>query len=37
MTGGATLTYDSGLISANFYSGPGGSYALSPGSYVIAQ
>ncbi len=37
MTGGATLTYDSGLVNANFYSGPGGSYAISPGSYVIVQ
>jgi hypothetical protein len=37
MTGGASLTYDSGLINANFYSGPGGSYNLVPGTYVISQ
>lgn len=35
MTGGATLTYDSGLISAHFSSGPGGSWTFQPGSYVI--
>lgn len=37
MTGGAELTYDSGLISENFYSGPGGSWAFVPGTYVITQ
>jgi hypothetical protein len=37
MTGGATLTYDSGLINSSFYSGPGGSWALMPGSYVITD
>jgi len=35
MDGGATLIYDSGLINANFSTGPGGSWALFPGSYVI--
>jgi hypothetical protein len=37
MTGGATLTYDSGLVNANFYSGPGGAFAIVPGTYVISQ
>ncbi len=37
MTGGATLNYDSGLISENFFSGPGGSWSYIPGSYVIQQ
>jgi Tfp pilus assembly protein PilX len=37
MTGGATLVYDSGLISANFTSGPGGSWQYQPGSYVIVK
>jgi hypothetical protein len=37
MTGGAQLTYDSGLINANFYSGPGGSFTIAPGSYVITN
>lgn len=37
MSGGATLTYDSGLVNANFYSGPGGSYQLVSGSYAIVQ
>ncbi len=37
MSGGATLTYDSGLISANFSSGPGGSWQYQPGSYVIVK
>ena len=36
MGSGATLTYDSGLISSNFSSGPGGSWAFVPGTYVIA-
>jgi len=35
MGGGAELTYDSGLISENFYSGPGGSWKFVPGSYII--
>lgn len=35
MSGGATLYYDSGLISENFSSGPGGSWSYTPGSYVI--
>lgn len=37
MTGGATLTYDSGLISENFNSGPGGSWAPVAGSYIIVD
>jgi type 1 fimbria pilin len=37
MTGGATLQYDSGLISENFSSGPGGSWEFVPGSYVIVH
>lgn len=37
MSGGATLTYDSGLISSNFSSGPGGSWVFVPGTYVISQ
>lgn len=37
MTGGATLTYDSGLISENFNSGPGGSWAPVAGSYIIIE
>jgi len=37
MDGGATLLYDSGLINANFTSGPGGSWQYQPGSYVIAK
>jgi hypothetical protein len=35
MDGGATLYYDSGLISENFSSGPGGSWQFVPGSYGI--
>lgn len=37
MTGGAELIYDTGLVNSSFYSGPGGSYALKPGTYVITQ
>ncbi len=37
MDGGATLTYDSGLVSENFYSGPGGSWEFVPGSYAITN
>jgi Tfp pilus assembly protein PilX len=37
MSGGATLEYDSGLINANFSSGPGGSWKYQPGSYVIVK
>jgi len=37
MSGGATLTYDSGLINANFSSGPGGSWEFVPGTYAITQ
>jgi Tfp pilus assembly protein PilX len=37
MDGGATLIYDSGLINANFTSGPGGSWQYQPGSYVIVK
>jgi Tfp pilus assembly protein PilX len=37
MSGGATLIYDSGLVNANFTSGPGGSWEYQPGSYVIAK
>lgn len=37
MEGGATLQYDSGLINANFSSGPGGSWTFVPGSYAITQ
>lgn len=36
MTGGAELTYDSGLVNSNFSSGPGGSWEFVPGSYSIA-
>jgi hypothetical protein len=35
MTGGATLTYDNGLISTEFLSGNGGSWAFLPGTYTI--
>lgn len=35
MGGGATLTYDSGLINTNFFSGSGGSWAFVPGTYSI--
>ncbi|MCL5667144.1 MAG: hypothetical protein M1383_05245 [Patescibacteria group bacterium] len=35
MDGGATLIYDSGLISSDFSTGPGGSWAITPDSYVI--
>jgi len=34
---GATLTYDSGLISEDFSSGPGGSWHFVGGSYQITQ
>lgn len=37
MDGGASLVYDSGLISANFSSGPGGSWTFSPGTYAITR
>lgn len=37
MSGGATLTYDSGLANMNFSSGPGGSWQFVPGSYVITR
>jgi hypothetical protein len=37
MDGGATLTYDSGLINANFTSGPGASWTISAGSYAITR
>ncbi|MCX6766718.1 MAG: hypothetical protein NT170_02975 [Candidatus Moranbacteria bacterium] len=37
MDGGATLLYDSGLINANFTSGPGGSWQYQKGSYVIVK
>jgi hypothetical protein len=37
MTHGATLIYDSGLINANFTSGPGGSWQSQPGTYVIVK
>ena len=37
MSGGAVLTYDSGLINTNFSSGPGGSWIFIPGSYAITQ
>ena len=37
MTGGATLYYDSGLISENFSSGPGGSWEFTSGSYIITK
>jgi hypothetical protein len=36
MDSGATLTYDSGLVNADFSSGPGGSWAFVPGTYSIA-
>jgi hypothetical protein len=35
MGGGASLTYDSGLISTEFFSGSGGSWAFIPGTYSI--
>ena len=35
MSGGATLTYDTGLVNENFYSGSGGSWAFVPGTYTI--
>lgn len=37
MTGGASLTYDAGLVNSSFSSGPGGSWEFVPGSYVIVQ
>jgi hypothetical protein len=37
MSGGAVLEYDSGLVNANFTSGPGGSWQFQPGSYVIEK
>jgi hypothetical protein len=37
MDGGATLVYDSGLVNANFSSGPGGSWEYEPGTYVIVK
>ncbi len=37
MSGGSQLIYDSGLVNANFTSGPGGSWNFMPGSYVISQ
>jgi hypothetical protein len=37
LDGGATLIYDSGLISTNFSSGPGGSWEIIPGTYVIVR
>lgn len=37
MSGGATLDYDSGLINANFSSGPGGSWGVVPGTYAITD
>ena len=33
----ATITYTSGLQSASFSSGPGGSWAVVPGTYAITQ
>ena len=33
----ATISYQSGLQNANFSSGPGGSWAVMPGSYAILQ
>ncbi|MDD3486927.1 MAG: hypothetical protein PHF35_00915 [Candidatus Moranbacteria bacterium] len=37
MSGGAQLIYDSGLVNANFSSGPGGSWEYKPGTYVIVK
>lgn len=37
MSGGASLSYDSGLVNSNFSSGPGGSWAFVPGTYTIVQ
>lgn len=37
MTGGASLTYDSGLINTNFSSGPGGGWILQPGTWREVQ
>jgi len=37
MTGGSELIYDSGLVSAAFSSGPGGSWTFLAGTYVIVK
>jgi len=37
MDSGAELYYDSGLISSNFSSGPGGSWQIQSGTYTIVQ
>jgi Tfp pilus assembly protein PilX len=37
MDGGATLVYDSGLVNANFTSGPGGSWQYKKGTYAIIK
>jgi Tfp pilus assembly protein PilX len=37
MSGGAELFYDSGLVNSNFTSGPGGSWGIVPGTYVIVK
>lgn len=37
MDSGSELHYDSGLISANFSSGPGGSWQIQSGTYTIVQ
>lgn len=37
MDGGASLQYDSGLVNSNFSSGPGASWSMVPGTYVITQ
>ncbi len=37
MNNNSTITYQSGLQNASFSNGPGGSWAVVPGSYVISQ
>lgn len=37
LSNNATINYTSGLANANFSSGPGGSWALVPGTYVIVK
>lgn len=37
ITNNATVTYESGLQNASFSNGPGGSWAVVPGTYAITQ
>ncbi len=37
MSGGATLEYDSGLINENFFSGPGGSWEMTPQTWQLLE